>query len=50
MANQDRGDRPLSEAELQEMVSSSDSGARSPTGAVAILLAWLAPTLIPSIY
>ncbi|MFT4959065.1 MAG: TRAP transporter 4TM/12TM fusion protein [Paracoccaceae bacterium] len=34
--------RPLSEEELQELVSSSDSGARSPAGAVGLLLAIVA--------
>lgn len=34
--------RPLSEAELQELVSSSDSGARSPVGPVGLLLAIVA--------
>ncbi|MBC7132993.1 MAG: TRAP transporter permease [Roseovarius sp.] len=37
---QDKG--PLSEAELQELVSSSDGGARNPEGAVALFLAAVA--------
>jgi TRAP transporter 4TM/12TM fusion protein len=34
--------RPLSEEELQEMVASSDSGARNPAGSVALLIATVA--------
>ncbi len=42
MAEDAKGNGPLSESELQEMVASSDSGARNPTGAVAMLLAVVA--------
>ena len=38
MAEDRQGKGPLSEGELQEMVASSDGGARNPTGAVAMLL------------
>ena len=40
--------RALSEEELQELVAASDSGARSPTGAVGIFIAAVA--LIWSIF
>ncbi|MGR3462566.1 MAG: TRAP transporter permease [Roseovarius sp.] len=42
MAEDAKGNGPLSEDELQEMVASSDGGARNPTGAVAMLLAVVA--------
>ncbi|WP_297769159.1 TRAP transporter permease [uncultured Roseovarius sp.] len=38
MADKGSGKGPLSEEELQELVASTDSGARNPTGAVALLL------------
>jgi len=43
-----QNDRALSEEELQELVAASDSGARSPTGAVGIFIAAVA--LIWSIF
>jgi len=39
---QDKQGRPLSEEDLQELVSSSDAGARNPGGPVAMLLAAVA--------
>lgn len=39
---QGEGNAPLSESELQELVSSSDGGARSPTGSIGTLLAIIA--------
>ena len=39
---QDKQARPLSEEDLQELVSSSDAGARNPAGPVALLLAVVA--------
>jgi TRAP transporter 4TM/12TM fusion protein len=42
MAEDRQGKGPLSEGELQEMVASSDGGARNPTGAVAMLIAVVA--------
>ncbi|MBV1925911.1 MAG: TRAP transporter permease [Rhodobacteraceae bacterium] len=44
MTDQGPENRPLSEEELQELVSSSDAGARSPAGAVGTLLAVVAVT------
>ncbi len=42
MASETQGNRALSEEELQELVSSSDSGARNPTGNVGLFLAIVA--------
>ncbi|MBK0326635.1 TRAP transporter permease [Rhodobacteraceae bacterium F11138] len=42
MASESQGNRALSEEELQELVSSSDSGARNPTGNVGLFLAIVA--------
>ncbi len=42
MSDNGSENRPLSEEELQELVSSSDAGARSPAGAVGTLLAVVA--------
>lgn len=42
MAGTTQGKGPLSEDELQDMVASSDGGARNPTGAVAMLFAVVA--------
>lgn len=39
-----KGDAPLSEEELQELVSSSDAGARNPAGTVGKMLAIIAVT------
>ena len=38
----ERGRRPLSEEELQELVASADAGARNPAGSVGLLLATVA--------
>ncbi|MBW3097437.1 TRAP transporter permease [Pseudohoeflea coraliihabitans] len=40
--NSKQSGTPLSEAELQELVSSTDAGARNPTGTVAVFLAVVA--------
>jgi len=40
--NHNESGRPLSEEELQELVSSSDAGARNPTGSVAFIMATIA--------
>ena len=42
MAEKNAGGRPLSEEELQELVASTDAGARSPAGTVGTLLAVVA--------
>ncbi len=42
MAEDQKGGRPLSEEELQELVASSDAGARNPAGSVGMLLAIVA--------
>jgi len=42
MAEDKQGGRPLSEEELQELVASSDAGARNPAGSVGTLLAIVA--------
>ncbi|SLN44792.1 DctM-like transporters [Roseovarius litorisediminis] len=42
MAEDQKGGRPLSEEELQELVASSDAGARDPAGSVGTLLAIVA--------
>ncbi|MEM9524255.1 MAG: TRAP transporter permease, partial [Pseudomonadota bacterium] len=42
MADTDKENRPLSEAELQELVASTDAGARSPAGSVGLFLAVVA--------
>jgi TRAP transporter 4TM/12TM fusion protein len=42
MADQDQSGAPLSDAELQDLVASSDTGARNPGGGVAKLLAGIA--------
>ncbi len=44
MSTLKKNNRPLSEEELQELVASSDSGARKPTGSVALLMAIVAIT------
>ncbi len=48
MAENAPGKGPLSEEELQDLVSSSDAGARNPSGAVGMLLAVVA--LVWSLY
>ena len=40
--NNNESGHPLSEEELQELVSSSDAGARNPTGSVAYVMATIA--------
>ena len=42
MTSDAQGNRPLSEEELQELVASSDAGARNPIGAVGLSLALVA--------
>ncbi|MGX0902657.1 TRAP transporter 4TM/12TM fusion protein [Roseovarius sp. MBR-79] len=42
MTSETNGKGPLSEAELQELVSSSDGGARNPAGSVGLFLAAMA--------
>ncbi len=42
MVEQETGNRALSEEELQDLVASSDAGARNPTGSVGIFLAIVA--------
>ena len=42
MTSDVQGNRPLSEEELQELVASSDAGARNPVGAVGLSLAVIA--------
>ncbi len=42
MADDKQGGRPLSEEELQELVASSDAGARNPVGPVGTMLAIIA--------
>lgn len=42
MTSDAQGNRPLSEEELQELVASSDAGARNPIGAVGLSLAIIA--------
>ena len=42
MADDKQGGRPLSEEELQDLVASSDAGARNPVGAVGTMLAIIA--------
>ncbi|MDP5216247.1 TRAP transporter permease [Ruegeria sp. 2205SS24-7] len=42
MASDTQGNRPLSEEELQELVASSDAGARDPAGNVGLFLAIVA--------
>jgi TRAP transporter 4TM/12TM fusion protein len=42
MADQDQSGAPLSDAELQDLVASTDTGARNPGGGVAKLLAGIA--------
>lgn len=42
MTSDVQGNRPLSEDELQELVASSDAGARNPVGAVGLSLAVIA--------
>ena len=42
MVDQREGGRPLSEEELQELVASTDAGARSPSGSVGTFLAIIA--------
>ncbi|MDE0588864.1 TRAP transporter permease [Halocynthiibacter sp. C4] len=44
MAETDKHNRPLSEEELQDLVSSSDAGARNPAGSVGTFLAIVAIT------
>ncbi|MCV6825102.1 MULTISPECIES: TRAP transporter permease [Halocynthiibacter] len=44
MAETDKQNRPLSEEELQDLVSSSDAGARNPAGSVGTFLAIVAIT------
>ncbi|WP_146345613.1 TRAP transporter permease [Phaeobacter marinintestinus] len=44
MASDPEGNRPLSEQELQDLVASSDAGARDPAGAVGVFLAIVAVT------
>ena len=40
--NQDNNDHDIDQAALDEMVAATDSGARSPAGAIGALLAWTA--------
>ncbi|KIC08466.1 C4-dicarboxylate ABC transporter [Leisingera sp. ANG-M1] len=42
MTSDAQGNRPLSEEELQELVASSDAGARNPVGSVGVFLAVVA--------
>lgn len=42
MTSDAQGNRPLSEEELQELVASSDAGARNPVGSVGLFLAIVA--------
>ena len=42
MASDKSGNRPLSEEELQDLVTSSDAGARDPVGNVGLFLAIVA--------
>ncbi|MFY0311102.1 TRAP transporter permease [Leisingera sp. D0M16] len=42
MTSDAQGNRPLSEEELQELVASSDAGARAPVGSVGLFLAIVA--------
>ena len=42
MTSDSQGNRPLSEEELQELVASSDAGARDPAGNVGLFLAIVA--------
>ena len=42
MAETPGENRPLSEEELQELVASTDSGARNPAGSVATMIATIA--------
>ncbi|WP_417471869.1 TRAP transporter permease [Leisingera sp.] len=42
MTSDAQGNRPLSEEELQELVASSDAGARNPAGSVGLFLAIVA--------
>ncbi len=42
MSSEQQGNRPLSEDELQELVASSDAGARNPIGNVGVFLAIVA--------
>ncbi|MEY8840277.1 C4-dicarboxylate ABC transporter, partial [Cribrihabitans sp. XS_ASV171] len=42
MATDSKGNRPLSEEELQELVAASDAGARDPGGNVGLFLAIVA--------
>mgnify|MGYP000439298908 CR=1 FL=1 len=42
MADNDSGSRALSEEELQDLVASTDAGARNPAGPVGLLLAIVA--------
>ncbi|WP_425044033.1 TRAP transporter permease [Primorskyibacter sp. S87] len=42
MASDTQGNRPLSEEELQELVASSDAGARDPAGTIGVFLAIVA--------
>ncbi|KIC22527.1 TRAP transporter permease [Leisingera sp. ANG-Vp] len=42
MTSDAQGNRPLSEEELQELVASSDAGARNPVGSVGVFLAIVA--------
>ncbi len=42
MADDKQGGRPLSEEELQDLVASSDAGARNPVGSVGTMLAIIA--------
>ncbi|MEL0438597.1 TRAP transporter permease [Phycobacter sp. K97] len=42
MTSDAQGNRPLTEEELQEMVASSDAGARNPVGSVGLFLAIVA--------
>ena len=42
MAEKNEGGRPLSEEELQDLVASTDAGARNPAGSVGMLLAIVA--------
>ena len=42
MSTDASGNRPLSEEELQELVASSDAGARDPAGSIGLFLAIVA--------
>ena len=42
MASPDKNDHAIDQAALDEMVASTDSGARSPAGVIGVLLVWVA--------